>query len=274
MEIIKKQRKRDTEVKYLKQDELKKFFSVIEKSENKFWLRDLTAFQVIYYCGLRASELQKRKEITITKVIKSIVSSKQSDYTAITINDSHYKKKEVYMHKKGTVLENGEIVFLEHQRDTQSIGASIINDAKNRYEILWHIHSHTHIDFDWIKSILTKNKLEWKAIVDKVSNDNNYLSFIIDEICKNYYTYQEEVTTKQEVLQIIRKEIWSFQFEVDAQKLEHKPKLIVYQQDNSREKGNRLWFHLNPYNFDSSDELDLFEHIRSKLKEDEQIKDI
>ena len=218
--------------------------------------------------------VQKRKEIVITKVIKSIVSSKQSDYTAITINDSNYKKKEVYMHKKWTVLENGEILFLEQQKDTQSIGASIINDTKNRYEILWHIYSHTHIDFDWIKSILKSNRLEWKAIVDKVSNDNNYLSFIIDEICKNYYAYQEEVTTKQETLQIIRKEIWSFQFEVDTHKLEHKPKLIVYQQDNSREKGNRLWFHLNPYNFDSSDELDLFEHIRSKLKEDEQIKDI
>lgn len=62
MEIIKKQRKRDTEVKYLKQDELKKFFSVIEKSENTFWLRDLTAFQIIYYCGLRASELQLIKK--------------------------------------------------------------------------------------------------------------------------------------------------------------------------------------------------------------------
>jgi site-specific recombinase XerD len=62
MEVIKKQRKRDTEVKYLKQDELKKFFSVIEKSENKFWLRDLTAFQIIYYCWLRASELQLIKK--------------------------------------------------------------------------------------------------------------------------------------------------------------------------------------------------------------------
>ena len=218
--------------------------------------------------------VQKRKEIVITKVIKSIISSKQSDYWTIVINDNLYKKKEVYVHKKWTELQNWEIVFLEQQKDTQSIGASIINDTKNRYEILWHIHSHTHINFDWIKSILTSNKLEWKAIVDKVSNDNNYLSFIIDEICKSYYIYQEEITTKQEILQIIRKEIWSFQFEVDAQKLEQKPKLIVYQQDNAREKNNKLWFHLNPYNFDSSDELDLFEYIRSKLKEDEQIEDI
>lgn len=62
MEAIKKQRKKENEIKYLKQDELKKFFSVIEKSENKFWLRDLTAFQIIYYCWLRASELQLIKK--------------------------------------------------------------------------------------------------------------------------------------------------------------------------------------------------------------------
>lgn len=62
MEIIKKQRKRDNEIKYLKQEELRKFFTVIEKSEGKFWLRDLTAFQIIYYCWLRASELQLIKK--------------------------------------------------------------------------------------------------------------------------------------------------------------------------------------------------------------------
>jgi len=51
--------KKDREIKYLSQEELKKFFDTIEKSGNKFWLRDLTAFNLIYYCGLRASELQK-----------------------------------------------------------------------------------------------------------------------------------------------------------------------------------------------------------------------
>lgn len=52
-------RKNDREIKYLSQEELKKFFDAIEKSGDKFWLRDLTAFNLIYYCGLRASELQK-----------------------------------------------------------------------------------------------------------------------------------------------------------------------------------------------------------------------
>lgn len=62
METAKKQRKRDNEIKYLKQEELKKFFGTIEKSDNQFSLRDLALFNIIYYCWLRASEVQLLKK--------------------------------------------------------------------------------------------------------------------------------------------------------------------------------------------------------------------
>lgn len=58
-EVIKsRKRKQDREIKYLTQDELKRFFNAIKNSQQKFRLRDLTAFTLIYYCWLRASELQ------------------------------------------------------------------------------------------------------------------------------------------------------------------------------------------------------------------------
>lgn len=53
-----KRRKSDPTIKYLTQKELERFFKAIKDSNNKFWLRDLTAFTIIYLCGLRASELQ------------------------------------------------------------------------------------------------------------------------------------------------------------------------------------------------------------------------
>lgn len=53
-----RKRKQDATIKYLTQEELNRFFKVIKESNNKFWLRDLTAFTIIYLCGLRASELQ------------------------------------------------------------------------------------------------------------------------------------------------------------------------------------------------------------------------
>lgn len=53
-----RKRKEEVEIKYLSEKELNRFFKAIEKSNNKFRLRDLTAFTIIYLCGLRASELK------------------------------------------------------------------------------------------------------------------------------------------------------------------------------------------------------------------------
>ncbi len=51
-------RKQQQAINYLTQNELNRFFKAIKESNNKFCLRDLTAFTIIYLCGLRASELQ------------------------------------------------------------------------------------------------------------------------------------------------------------------------------------------------------------------------
>lgn len=56
--FLKSKRKQSKEIKYLTQEELNRFFRAIRESKNKFWLRDLTAFTIIYLCWLRASELQ------------------------------------------------------------------------------------------------------------------------------------------------------------------------------------------------------------------------
>lgn len=53
-----RKRKENIEINYLTQKETDRLFEAIEKSNNKFRLRDLTAFIIIYLCGLRASELK------------------------------------------------------------------------------------------------------------------------------------------------------------------------------------------------------------------------
>ena len=137
----------------------------------------------------------------------------------------------------------------------------------NYYEILWSIHKNTHIDFLSIKEIL-KNVWSSKNELEKsISEDNKKLWFIIDELCKNYYDYEEKVETIGEELKLIKIDSNSFVFEVDKDNLS----LVCYKKDNDE---NKLWFHINPYNFDSSDELELFQHIRNVLEKDEEIKDV
>lgn len=52
-------RKEERVIKYFSQKELKKIFSAIEntKENNRFWLRDLTIFNLAYLCWMRASEV-------------------------------------------------------------------------------------------------------------------------------------------------------------------------------------------------------------------------
>ena len=98
-ETTKKQRKNDKEVKYLKQEELRKFFTVIEKTGNKFWLRDLTAFQIIYYCWLRASELQLIKKENYNKDTSEIfiIRLKWSRNNTIRLDDKRRKLLSKYI---------------------------------------------------------------------------------------------------------------------------------------------------------------------------------
>ncbi len=47
----------DTTIKYFTQDELKRLFKTIQKSNDRHALRNLCIFRVAYRCGLRASEV-------------------------------------------------------------------------------------------------------------------------------------------------------------------------------------------------------------------------
>ena len=51
--------------------------------------------------------------------------------------------------------------------------------------------------------------------------------------------------------------------------------LVVYREDANRKWGqSRIGFHINPYNFDSGDEKDLFQYLRGVLDKDEAIVDV
>lgn len=204
--------------------------------------------------------IEKRKSIWVKKIVKSIIASQQKDFSKFTIDFNKYKPQEIYMHIKelGTSYDDKWI---------KTIDKELLNKQINYYEILWSIYKNTHIDFSSVKEILQNTEHTKEQLEKIISEDNQKLWFIIDEICKNYYNYEEKTETIEEELKLIKIDSNSFTFEVDKDNLS----LVCYKRDIEE---NRLWFHINPYNFDSTDELELFKYIHSTLDKDEEVKDV
>ncbi len=204
--------------------------------------------------------IEKRKNIFVKKEVKSIIAKKTKDFWNFKINLSKYKPQEIYIHTK-------ELSSSYNDKWTTAIDKSILNQKISYYEILWAIYKHTHVDFIAIKQILNSFWKSRTEIEELISNENQILWFIIDEICKNYYEYQEEVKTIEEELKLIKLESKSFTFEVSKDNLS----LVCYKKDLEE---NRIGFHIDPYNFDSTDEGELFKYLHTNLEKDETIRDV
>jgi len=208
-------------------------------------------------------KIEKRKTITVNKTIKTIEAVKKSDFKTFSIDWGKYKQREIYINIK-ELSKEGEEVTYQDKWIQQKGKENIINKQLTWYEALGYLHKYTHIDFETLQNVFSnKEKLE-----KKLSQDNNAIGFVVEELLKEYYQYKEKTTKVQEEMQLVKMEVDRFTFEASKEHIEKG--LICYQEED----GNRLWFHLNPYNFDSRDELELFQHIRKALKENETIKDV
>lgn len=98
--------------------------------------------------------------------------------------------------------------------------------------MLWSIYKHTHIDFAIIKTLLQNIGQTKEELENTISEDNQKLAFIIDEICKNYYNYEEKMETVEEELKLIKIDSNSFTFEVDKENIS----LVCYKKDLEENK--------------------------------------
>jgi len=97
------------------------------------------------------------------------------------------------------------------------------------------------------------------------------IPFAMQEILKSAYRYEEKTKMIEEELELTRVE--NFPFKINVRRGENT--LVVYR-EKEEEDGHksRLGFHINPYNFDSGDEKNLFRYLRDFLDKEEAIVDI
>ncbi len=108
-----------------------------------------------------------------------------------------------------------------------------------------------------------------KSLVDKINEQPKLLDFIISSILKQAYEYVETERVYEEEIELTKE----FPFRMNRE--ENKKALVVFKEREEDTGGqSRIGFHVNPYNFDSGDERDLFRKFRNILDTDEAIKDV
>ena len=100
--------------KYLTQIEIDRFFKVFEKEKDyPFWERDRAMFYIIYFCGLRASEVSLLKTNSFNVKRKELVCRrlKNSNDNTIKLNDIAFKLLKDYC-EKNNIFSTQSCIFM------------------------------------------------------------------------------------------------------------------------------------------------------------------
>ena len=243
----------------------------------------------------------KKTKLKVKKQIVKVIQSKKNDISKVKLNidlDKNEKeeiKREIK--ESGIILEKGLARFVDIDEKLKKklniIDVDIVKKEKDLtfYEIVSFIKNRTHLKYSEIMSLLENNKIDKKIdFEDKINKDNDKVHKLINEILSKYITYQKETEEVEIEIELTK----SYPFNILLKKRENKEEdflteeekelknkeyyesnLVVYKK-YEEENGDitNLGFHLDPYNFDSEDELQVFRYLRSNLSKGEGVKDV
>lgn len=213
-------------------------------------------------------KVEKRKTVRVRKVLKEVLGEKSIDARSIVLDFKKFQPMQYqsYVNEGGIFVgESGRAGY----REARAVRK--LNDENNLtfYEISELINRHTHLPCSIIESILTASNQSRDTFTIAANKTPSLIPFVIEEILKNAYQYEEKEEVIEETLELTK----LYPFKVSVQ--HGKNTLVVYrEQEEQNGCKNRLGFHINPYNFDSGDEKDLFRYLRDCLDADEAIVDI
>jgi len=212
-------------------------------------------------------KIEKKKKLKVTKLLKEILAIQNQDLDKIKIDLGKFKPEDY----KSLVGEGG--IFLSEgqagYRRAQATRELKENGDLTFYEIVELINRYTHLPCLAVEEVLDKNGLSKSELVKKINANTALLPFVIGGILANAYQYQEKTETIEEEIELAK--MYPFKISVE----QGRNILVVSREQMEEAHGkSRIGFHINPYNFDSTDEKDLFKYLRDVLDKDEVVVDV
>lgn len=210
--------------------------------------------------------LQKKRKLTVKKIVSEILAVEQQDWQKKKLDVSRFNpdKYRGYV-STGNIALYGQEALLQHSEIKEEIR---LNPTFSYYEIIERINRVTHLPGLTIANILSRIDGSRQDLVDQINKEPAFLAYIIQEILSNAYHYEEKQETVLEEVELTKKYPYRINVRPD------KRSLVVYKETLERDGGaSRIGFHVDPYNFDSTDERELFKYLREALREDERVVD-
>ena len=211
--------------------------------------------------------VEKKKRLTVKKILKEIVSVSEAKPENIALNLKQFKPDEAVVVTEGGIelSQSGVARYLEARAVVKTIEEK---GGFTYYEIVEAINRDTHLLCSFIERVFEANKLERKDLVKKINDNPKLLAFLSQSILAQVYQYEEKQEIVEEEIELTKFDI----FKLNVQK--NREPLVVYRDKAEEGWGaSRIGFHINPYNFDSGDEKDLFKHLYQVLDADEAVTD-
>jgi len=213
--------------------------------------------------------VQKKKTIKVKKEIREVIgiaSKKDNEVKLLPIQN--------LIEQIGTVTIKSKFIELNTSKSEANLRESkdqeieLTSRKTSLYEVISELSIATHLTCITIKNILQQNKLLTDSLVIAVGKKHEILNFLAQQIIAEMFEYKEKVIFIDETIELTK----NFPFKISRDKnTKSNNNLIVYKEDKSP---HRLGFHIDPYAFDSEDELELFSFLERELEPNEFIKDI
>lgn len=207
---------------------------------------------------LKTKKIKVKKEL---HEVKGIVSKDVKDIKISSLSDILAMLKQGKATTKSVLLnETNEAILETESKDITNKKVSLPT-----IHFITQVSLRTHLPCLVVKEVLANNKYLDGQILLNESRKDEFLDLISSEIVSKTFDYKETTQIVEEEIELTK----NFPFKLSRDK--NKQSLIIYKEEKPNK---RLGFHINPYAFDSSDELDLFGYFQDVLEKNEVVTDV
>ncbi|NQV92883.1 DEAD/DEAH box helicase family protein [Candidatus Kaiserbacteria bacterium] len=224
--------------------------------------------------------VEKKRTVKVKRKLVEILSSQKVSSEKIKIDLKKVPEKKlipIIQEREISLSSNGRAIYKDPVT-VKSDAVEIHPRVFGFYDIVAIIQQKTHLTFVEINKVLEANKISREALVKAVEKNYLVIHGTVDQILSQAMQYKKNETIKEETLELTK----AFPFKINVKReLQESDEeafaksLVVYREQEEKDgRTSHFGFHVNPYNFDSKDELEMFHYLRSHLKEGECVKDV